>query len=195
MQHLLTMTVVEDLMLDAVRLIMNMPDDNSRIRLAYGAGSDSGSSPMHDYKESVCYVTVNPYDDGYGKLHHVHYENGEPNELLTEVDEYTEEYSVIFSCYGDVAYEFARTVRDGLYSAKAKRLFHPQKVHLVPGIPPLIQTREIINTSWVRRCDFTAVFYTYARAERPDTMDWYEQVDISLKTSQGRSCRHPGDSL
>ena len=151
MQIRLTMKQVEDLMLDAARLILNMPNDNWRVRLAYGAGSTSGSAPTHDYTQNVCYVTVNPYDDGYGKPHHIHYDNGEPDTLLTEVDEYTEEYAVIFSCYGDAAYEFGRTIRDGLYGAAAKRLFHPHKFHLVPGTPQLIQTREVLNSNWVNR--------------------------------------------
>jgi hypothetical protein len=42
-------------------------------------------------------VSVNPTDDGYGKAHHIRYENGSTDTLLTEVDEYTEEYAVIFS--------------------------------------------------------------------------------------------------
>jgi hypothetical protein len=63
-----------------------------------------------------------------------------------------------FSCYGESAYEFGRTIRDGLYGAKARGMFHEQKFHLVPETPQLIQTRELVDSSWVQRCDFTAVF-------------------------------------
>jgi hypothetical protein len=178
------MKQVENLMLDAARLTLGMPDDDWRVRLAYGAGSSSGSAPAHDYTQSVCYVTVNPYDDGYGKAHHIRYENGGPANLLTEVDEYTEEYAAIFSCYGKAAYEFGRSIRDGLYGAAAKRLFHKQKFHLVPGTPQLIQTRELFNSNWVNRCDFTAVFYSYARIERPNAMDWYERVNVNPRVSE-----------
>lgn len=181
------MAQAEDLMLDAVRQILNIPDDNVTVRLAFGAGSTTGSAPAHDISQTVCYVAVNPTDDGYGKQHHIRYENGAEDELMTEVDEYTEEYAVIFSCYGGEAYEQARTIRDGLYSDANKRFLHRQKVHLVVGTPQLIQTREVINSSWVRRCDFTAVFYAYTRIERPNAVDWFESVDIRFKPSTAKN--------
>ncbi|MFV0240195.1 MAG: LIC_12616 family protein [Lacrimispora sphenoides] len=183
MKHYLTMTEVEDLMLNAVRLILNIPDDNKTVRLAYGADSKTGSAPMHDPKDMVCYVMVNPTDDGYGKQHHIHYEEGDKGDLLAEVDEYTEEYAVIVSCYGDESHELSRKIRDGLYGEAAKRLFHSKKFHFVVGTPQLIQTRDIVNSSWVRRCDFTANFYAYVRVERPNSVNWIENVNIQLKTS------------
>jgi hypothetical protein len=178
------MTEIEDLMLDAVRLILEIPDDNASVRLAYGANSPTGSAPAHNIKDSVCYIAVSLTDDGYGKQHHISYANGEPGELLTEIDEYTEEYAVIFSCYGGDAYERARTIRDGLYGNAAKRHFHARYVHFVVGSPQLIQTREVINGAWVRRCDFTATFYAYTRVERTDAVDWFDRANITFKTSQ-----------
>jgi hypothetical protein len=177
------MEQVEDLMLDAVRLTLKIPDDNATVRLAYGAGSSTGSAPAHNPKDSVCYVTVTLTDDGYGKQHYISYANGESGELLTEIDEYTEEYAVIFSCYGGDAYERARRVRDGLYSDAVKRMLHAQEVHFVVGSPQLIQTREVINAAWVRRCDFTAMFYAYTRVERTNAVDWFEGVDIKMAIS------------
>jgi len=185
MEHYLTMLEIENLMLDAARLILNVPDDNSTVRLLYGAGSETGSAPAHKPEDNVCYVSVNPTDDGYGKQHHIHYENGADGDLLTEVDEYTEEYAVTFSCYGEASYEQARQLRDGLYGEAAKRLFHGRNVHFVVGSPQLIQARDVVNTSWVRRCDFTAVFYAYVRMERPNAVNWIESIDIRLKTSNG----------
>lgn len=145
----LTLRQAEDLFLEATREILGIPDDNSTVRLAYGAGSTTGSAPMHDVKNSVCYLTVNPTNDGYGNLHHIHYDSAEDSDLLTEVDEYTEEYSVIFSCYGIDSYDKARKIRDGLYGENSKKLLRNHKIYLVVGSPQLIPAREIIDTRWI----------------------------------------------
>ncbi len=186
-QHCLSMEQIEDIMLELTRQILKIPEDNSVVRLAYGARSATGSAPMHNISQSVCYVAVNPADDGYGKQHHIHYEKGAEGKLLTEVDEYTEEYEVIFSCYGSDAYDKARIIRDGLYGVKARTILHKEKIHFVVGMPRLIQTREIIDTSWVRRCDFTALFYVWTRIERPDEMNWYEKAKITFNPTSKNS--------
>lgn len=181
-QTVLTMEQVEDIMLEAARQILGIPDDNSTVRLAYGARSPTGSAPMHDVKKNVVYITVNLTDDGYGKQHHISYENAEGADKLVEVDEYTEEYSVAFSCYGTEAAENARKLRDSLYSEKNKEYFSRYNLHFTVGSTQLAAAREIIDTIWVTRCDFTVMFYAYVRVERADAVDWYENVDIKFKT-------------
>lgn len=135
---------------------------------------------MHDTRSSVCYVTVTSTNDGYGNQHHIRYESAEGSDLLTEVDEYTEEYSVIFSCYGTDAHDKARKIRDGLYGEKSRKFLRGYKIYFVVGSPQLIPAREIIDTRWVERCDLTAAFYSTVRVERADTVGRIDEVNISF---------------
>lgn len=171
---------MEDIFLEATRKILEIPNDNSTVRLAYGAGSETGTAPAHNMKKSVCYVTVSPTDDGYGNQHHIHYESSEESELLTEVDEYTEEYSVLFSCYGSDAYDKARKIRDGLYSNICKDYLHQLGLHYVVHSAQLVPAREYIETRWVNRCDLTANFYSAARIERAGAVDYVDKVNVNL---------------
>jgi len=190
---ILTQTQVEDTMADAARAILGIPDDNDTVRFAFGGGSSTGSSPKPDFsKKTVCYLTISPTDDGYGKQHHKSYYLPDGADMLTEVDEYTEEYAVIVSCYGNgdannpfatnqmTAYDMARMLRDGLYSPAAKQILNAQKIYFVVGSPQLIMTRELIDTAWVKRCDFTANFYSYARRERPGTVGYISGVSFQF---------------
>lgn len=174
---------MEDIFLEVTREILGIPEDNSTVRLAYGASSQTGSAPMHDPKSSVCYVTVNPTNDGYGNQHHIRYDSAEGRDLLTEVDEYTEEYSVIFSCYGTDSYDKARKIRDGLYGEKSKKFLCGYKIYFVVGSPQLISAREIIDTRWVERCDLTATFYSTVHVEREDTVGSIDEVNIKFTPS------------
>lgn len=174
---------MEDIFLEVTREILGIPEDNSTVRLAYGASSQTGSAPMHDPKSSVCYVTVNPTNDGYGNQHHIRYDSAEGRDLLTEVDEYTEEYSVIFSCYGTDSYDKARKIRDGLYGEKSKKFLCDYKIYFVVGSPQLISAREIIDTRWVERCDLTATFYSTVHVEREDTVGSIDEVNIKFTPS------------
>ncbi len=140
---------------------------------------------MHDTRSSVCYVTVSPTNDGYGNQHHIRYESSEGSDLLTEVDEYTEEYSVIFSCYGTDSYDKARKIRDGLYREKSKKYLRGYKIFLVVGSPQLIPAREIIDTRWVERCDLTAEFYSSVRVERENTVGRICSANVCLCPEKG----------
>lgn len=135
---------------------------------------------MHSAKNGVCYVTVNPTNDGYGNQHHISYESVEGSDLLTEVDEYTEEYSVLFSCYGEDAYDKARKIRDGFYGVKCKEFLHGYKIHFVTGSQQLIPAREIIDTIWVDRCDLTVEFYSAVRVERAGAVGRIDEVKVNL---------------
>nr|DAY78846.1 MAG TPA: hypothetical protein [Caudoviricetes sp.] len=179
-ERILTLRQAEDIFLEVTREILGISNDNSTVRLAYGAGSTTGSAPMHDTRSSVCYVTVNPTNDGYGNQHHICYESTEESELLTEVDEYTEEYSVIFSCYGIDSYDKARKIRDGLYGENSKKLLRNHKIYLVVGSPQLIPAREIIDTRWIERCDLTATFYSTVRVERADTVGRIDEANVKF---------------
>lgn len=181
-EQFLTLTQVEDIMLETARLALEIPDDNSTVRLAYGAGSATGSAPMHDVKQSVVYVTVNPTDDGYGKQHHLSYDRPEGAEMLTEVDEYTEEYAVIFSCYGNAAYEYARKIRDSLYGEVSRKYLKKHKIYFKVGSAQLTPARELFETRWVNRCDVTVEFYATARVERAGAVGWVDRVEINTMT-------------
>jgi len=100
---------------------------------------------------------------------------------MTEVDEYTEEYAVVFSCYGQDAYDRARQLRDGIYGLTARELLRSNRIHPKTGIPAVVQTHEIINTQWVKRCDLTVTFYSYIRIERENTVGNIEEVSITFK--------------
>ncbi len=180
----LTQREVEDLMMDVARLLLGVPaTDNTSVRIPYGASSKTGSAATHSPEKSVCYVHVEPTDDGYGVQHHISYENGATeSDGMTEVDEYTEEYAVIFSCYGPDGYDRARTIRDGLFTLEIKRLLGARRVHFKVAVPPLAQTYEIMNTQWVKRCDLTATFYAYVRTERENAVQPIEQVNITIGT-------------
>lgn len=167
-------------MLEAARISLEIPDDNSTVRLAYGARSPTGSAPAHNANKNVVYVTVNYTDDGYGKQHHISYKYVEGDERLTEIDDYTEEYSVNFSCYGEKAYENARAIRDWLYGDKSKSMFLENKIYFVAGSPQLVPTREVIDTIWVKRCDLTVNFYVEVHVERPDEVGWIENVEVKF---------------
>lgn len=170
-------------MMDVARLLLGKDDDIS-VRIPYGASSSTGSAVSHNPENSVCYVHVEPTDDGYGVQHHIHYENGTAeNDGMTEVDEYTEEYAVIFSCYGETSYEWARLIRDGLFSLQAKQLLSAKQVYFKVSTPPLSLAHELMNTIWVKRCDFTATFYAYVRTEVADAVQNIEQVNITIGLS------------
>ncbi len=171
---------MEDIFLEAARITLEIPDDNSTVRLAYGGSSKTGSAPMHDPKSDVCYVTVNLMNDGYGSQHHIRYESAEGSDLLTEVDEYTEEYSVIFSCYGENAQNKARKIRDGFYGEKCKEFLREHRIHFVVGSQQLVPAREILDTGWVERCDLTVAFYSYVRVERAGAVGRIDEVKINL---------------
>lgn len=170
-------------MVSVARLTLGLPDtDNKTIRIPYGANSPTGSAPTHNPTNSICYIYVTPTDDGYGQQHYLQYKNGATIDSdMTEVDEYTEEYAVIFSCYGADAFDWARLIRDGLYGNIVKRFLGTEKLYLKAGIPPIVPAREIINTQWVMRCDVTATFYSYVRIERENTMPPIEHVNITFK--------------
>ena len=85
---------------------------------------------------------------------------------------------MIFSCYGKDGYDNARLIRDGIYGIAVKELLHREKVYPKTGIPPLVQTHEVINTMWVRRCDVTVTFYTYVHVERENAVNWIEHANI-----------------
>jgi hypothetical protein len=193
-----TLREVEDLMVALVRLTLNIPADADGIRMAYGAGSKTGSAAVHNPENSMIYVYVNPTDDGYGQQHHLSYINGENvldengNELLdadgnnvtyemTEVDEYTEQYAVNFSLYGQDAYDRARTLRDGVYGVAVKEFLWGTHIHQKVGLPALVQTHELINTIWVKRCDVNVVFYAKVRIERENAVKNIESVSIEFK--------------
>ena len=171
--------------METARRILGIPNDNSTVRLAYGAGSTTGTAPMNDIKRGICYVTVTPTNDGYGDQHHIRYESAEGGNLLTEVDEYTEEYSVLFSCYGDGAYDKARKIRDGLYGEECKGFLRKYQIHFVVGSPQLTPTREIIETSWVERCDLAANFYSAVRIERAGAVGRIDEVKVDLGPQKG----------
>ena len=179
-----TQREIEDLMKSVARLLLNLPiTDNTTVRIPYGATSKTGSAPAHNPQSSVCYIYVSPTDDGYGRQHHIRYINGASNDDgMTEADEYTEEYAVIFSCYGPDSYDRARLIRDGLYGIAVKNLLGAEKIYLKAGLPPLVQTHEIVNTQWVKRCDVTATFYAYVRIERENAVQPIEHVTITLQT-------------
>lgn len=176
-----TLAEVEDLMVAIARLTLGVPeDDHSGIRIAYGANSKTGSAPMHDPQDSVCYVYVNPTDDGYGKQHHISYINGADG-YMDEVDEYTEEYAVTFSLYSGDSYDRARALRDGIYGAAVKELLWGKHIHPKMGIPPLVQTHENMNTIWVKRCDIIVTFYAKVRVERESAVKNIEHVNINIQ--------------
>lgn len=179
-EHKLTLRQVEDIFLEAAREILEIPEDNSTVRLAYGADSKTGSAPNHNVTGNVCYVIISPVNDGYENQHHIGYDSAEGSDLLTEVDEYTEEYSVLFSCYGADSYEMARKIRDGLYGEKCKSLLRGYKIYFVVGSPRLISASEMINTRWVDRCDLTAEFYSSVRVERADAVGRIDKVAVNL---------------
>lgn len=183
-ENILTLRQVEDIFLEVAREMLGIPEDNSTVRLAYGASSQTGSAPMHDPQKNVCYVTVNPTNDGYGDQHHISYDSSKESGLLTEVDEYTEEYSLIFSCYGADSYNNARKIRDGLYGEKCRKFLRGYKIYLVAGSTQLGSAREIIDTRWVERCDLTATFYSTARVERADAVGSIDEVNISFTPSK-----------
>jgi hypothetical protein len=180
----LTQREVEDMMMDVARLLLGIDDtDNASVRIPYGASSETGSAAAHSPEKSVCYVHVEPTDDGYGVQHHKSYQNGATeSDGMTEVDEYTEEYAVIFSCYGPDSYDRARLIRDGLFSLEVKRMLGARRVYFKPSTPPLAQTHDVINTQWVKRCDLTATFYAYVRIERENAVQNIEQVNITIAT-------------
>jgi hypothetical protein len=175
---------VEDLMKSLTRLVLGIPDtDNNSVRIPYGASSATGSAPAHTPTNSVCYVYVNPTDDGYGQQHHLSYKDvDEDSGNMTEVDDYTEEYAVIFSFYGQDAYDRARLLRDGVYGVAVKEFLWRKHIHPKTGIPPIVQTHELVNTRWVVRCDVTVTFYAHIRIERENEMRSIEKVGITFKT-------------
>ena len=181
-----TLKEVEDLMVSVARLTLGIPEtDDSAIRIPYGAGSATGNAPMHSPAESVCYVYVTPTDDGYGRHHHITYINGAENDdSMTEVDEYTEEYAVIFSLYGQDAYDRARKLRDGIYGVKVKEFLWGKHIHPKTEIPQIVQAHDIINTQWVKRCDVTVTFYAYVCIERANAIGNIEKIVITLKTQR-----------
>jgi len=178
-----TLFETEDLMMNLARFTLGIPaDDNIQVRMAYGANSKTGSAPAHKPQNSVCYVYVNPTDDGYGKQHHLSYLNGEDEEgNMTEVDDYTEEYAVIFSLYGCDAYDRARKLRDGIYGVAVKEFLWRKHIHPKTGIPEIVQTHELFNTCWVKRCDVTVTFYAHVRIVRESAVKNIETVNISLE--------------
>ena len=183
MTILKTLREVEDLMTALARLVLGIFDaDGGAVRIPYGAGSATGSAPAHNPKDSVCYVYVSPTDDGYGQQHHLSYADGGDGEDLTEIDEYTEEYAVIFSFYGQDSYDRARSLRDGMYGVAVKEFLRGKDIYPKTGIPPIVVTHEVINTQWVKRCDLTVTFYSYVRIEREDAVGSIEEVRVSLKT-------------
>lgn len=178
----LTQREFEDLMMTVARLLLGVgPADETSVRIPYGASSKTGSAAAHSPEKSVCYVHVEPTDDGYGTKHHIRYQNGATeSDGMTEVDEYTEEYAVIFSCYGPDSYDRARLIRDGLFTQEAKRILSEMRVYVKTNLSPLAQTHDLMNTQWVKRCDLTATFYAYVRIEREGAVEPIEQVNISL---------------
>ena len=177
-----TLHEVEDLMVKLVQLTLNIPDDDDGIRMAYSASSKTGSAPIHEPEDSMIYVYVNPTDDGYGQQHHLSYLNGkEVAGDMTEVDEYTEEYAVIFSLYGPDAYDRARTLREGIYGVAVKEFLWGKHIHPKMGIPAIVQTHEPINTYWVKRCDLNVVFYAKVRIEREKAVKNIEKVNVTIK--------------
>ena len=180
-----TLVEVEDLMVSVARLTLGIPEtDDSAIRIPYGAGSKTGKAPAHNPAQSVCYIYVAPTDDGYGRQHHITYENGADadNDDMTEADDYTEVYSVIFSFYGQDAYDRARKLRDGIYGVAVKEFLWGKHIHPKTEIPQLAQTHEIINTIWVKRCDVSATFYAHVRIERENAIRNIENVRLTIIT-------------
>ena len=100
---------------------------------------------------------------------------------MTEVDEYTEEYAVIFSCYGHDAYDRARLIRDGIYGIAVKEFLSQKHIHPKTGITPVVQTHEIINAEWVKRCDVTVTFYAFVRIERENAANSIEKANVVIK--------------
>jgi hypothetical protein len=170
-------------MIALVRLTLKIPDeDQAGVRIAYGASSKTGSAPVHNPENSVCYIYVNPTDDGYGKQHHISYVNGEQQpDSMREVDDYTEEYAVTFSFYGGDAYDRARKHRDSIYSLAVKEFLSETHIHPKMGIPAIVQTHDNINTFWVKRCDLTVTFYAHVRIVRENTVSNIEEINISFK--------------
>jgi hypothetical protein len=178
-------TEVEDLMKSLARFVLGIPNtDNNSVRIPYGASSATGSAPTHTPTNSVCYVYVNPIDDSYGQQHHLSYKDGaNHDDDMTEVDDYTEEYAVIFSFYGQDAYDRARLLRDGIYGVAVKEFLWRKYIHPKTGIPPIVQTHELVNTQWVVRCDVTVTFYAHIRVERENEIGSIEKIGITFKTS------------
>jgi hypothetical protein len=179
-----TLEETEDLMMELARFTLGIPaDDNKEVRIAYGANSTTGSAPSHNPKNSVCYVYVNPTDDGYGQQHHITHINGEEETEgnMTEVDNYTEQYAVIFSLYGSDAYDRARKLRDEIYGSAVKEFLWRKHIYPRVGIPEIIQTHEILNTFWVKRCDVTVIFYAHVRIVRENAVKNIETVEITFE--------------
>ena len=180
-----TLREVEDLMVSVARLALELPEtDHGAVRIPYGAASATGGAPAHNPQNSVCYIYVTPTDDGYGQQHHLSYVNGaEVDDDMTEVDEYTEEYAVIFSFYGQDAYDRVRLLRDRMYGVAVKEFLWGKHIHPKMEIPQIVQAHEIFNTQWVKRCDVTVTFYAYTRIERESEIGNIDKVNITFKTN------------
>lgn len=178
-EKFLTLREIEDIFLEMARLILGIPNDNSTVRLDYGGGSATGSSPAHNLKKSVCYISVSLTDDGYCKPKHISYEAQADSDKLMEVMESTEQYAVAFSCYGSDSFDIARKIVAGLHGEENKAFLHSYDIHLL-NCGNIVPARELIDTSWVSRSDFTAVFTTAIRFEKEDAVNGVTEVSINL---------------
>lgn len=178
-EKFLTLKEIEDIFLEMTRLILGIPNDNATVRLDYGGGSPTGSSPAHNPKKSTCYLSVSLADDGYCKQKHIHYEAQEDSDKLMQVMEFTEQYAVTFSYYGADSFDKARKIVAGLHGEENKAFLHSYDIHLL-NCGNIVPARELIDTSWVSRSDFTAVFTTAARFEKPDAVNGVTEVAINL---------------
>jgi len=174
---------IENLFRNAAMKALGIPKtDNKSVRLPHGSSFTAGNAPDFKREENVCFIYIEPYDDGYGQQRHITYEPREGSDMLTRVDNHTDIFEARFTCYGPNGFDWTRKIKAGLHLYEIRRTLRKYGFFLKVGIPPIIHIPELHDCAWWRRFDLKVVFYSAVSIEWPEYISTYERVIINAET-------------
>lgn len=180
---------LENIFRKAVLKILKINEDTQgRVRFPWGSSfsNDNGSVPIWKRNEDVCMIYALPQDGSYNRQRDISYIPSNEDGFVIRVDEHTDIHYVVFSNYGNNAYECARAIRDGFYKEEIKEYLQLNNIYLVPDVPAIKRVPELINGQWWNRADFSAVFNEYVRLEEKMKTIEHTNVTSIAVTGNGR---------
>jgi len=158
-------------------------DPNKGVRIAW----PSDGAPGWGIDQNVVFLRIAPISDPYIQQRETMYQQqeGDGGITTTVVASYTRVHLVHWIVYGPNSYEYAETIRNGIYLQDVKSTLAANNLYLILDVPPVNRVPELFNGQWWQRCDLLAKFNEHVT--RYSTVPNLAGISISLKADDGQT--------
>lgn len=141
---------------DVSCLILGEPTTTNKIRFAY---SDKSTSFIQK-GEDICYIDLNLIEDNFTKYtDNLSKYNGNIEKNVDNISILTNKWSVIWTTYGNNAYDNIFKFRTKILNADIKKKLREIKFAPIPHFVSPIRVSEEFQGQWINRWDFKINFY------------------------------------